>query len=509
MARVVIGLDVSGAGWKYAVAAGPSKDRIRVIEYGRFDPPPVDFDYLFSDEMDEIDLEEKVSEWAEAFYAKLEPYLGSDPDVVVGIPRELVTIRSLDVPFTKDSRIAQVLPYEAEASLALDADELVFDFYALGSREEETRVLAAAVEREKIHSLLTLFKLVGIDPMVVAPTPLSLHHLGRVTGPAANGVPSRTGYLQIENGGVFLTVTEQDKSVFTASFHASEDEGPSTGAGTSLLQNIGRAIHYLEGFKTVGAGCPPPLKKLFVTGDPAKVGPTVSELEQRLGLEVMPFKIAPAAVTEDTQLNPDRDLAMATSLALALQGMSTGKKAGLNFRKGEFSFRHERKALIKKAIFPATLLVTLVLSIVFSASVTGSSSDENSAAIVDLMKKEFAAYFPGEPIVDPTVQIKNKLDETKAKKIKYEDLSNPSALTVMAALSSAVPDDLVVTITSFDFKGDKLVLKGECEELDIPNKVAKELEKVPIFKKVDLGNVTSGKEKKFTIDIDLREKGRP
>ena len=82
-----------------------------------------------------------------------------------------------DLPFTQNNIIARVLPGEVESTLPFDADELVFDFFPISQLEKETKILSAAIKKEHITTLLNRLKLMHIDPIIIAPTALTFHHL--------------------------------------------------------------------------------------------------------------------------------------------------------------------------------------------------------------------------------------------------------------------------------------------------------------------------------------------
>jgi general secretion pathway protein L len=506
MTKNVIGLEISESGWRAAVVTRASKEKIKIDNYFSFPDPPFDFNALFTEDFggEPEEFEEKYIDWSEKVTDALSPYMKNSSGIVVGIPQEYFTLRVLDLPFSQPAKISSVLPYEAESTLPFDADELIFDFYPVDQKDDHTTILAAAVKKEELSGLLSNLKLIGLDPVIVAPTSMALHHLNGFFHKTNGGPPERTAFIKAEEKKARFIVIDNGRGIFSASFNI--DENTETYSIT-LLEKITLAIHHLEGFIPGETGCPPSLKNIVLIGNK---GP-LTELEERLGesldADITTFNIPASSITDDTDISIDPE--MAGPLALALQKAAANGSPSMNFRRQEFSYRPEHQELIKRAIFPAFLIIMLFISAFMWSSVGGSSEEQEALMIRDQMKMDFQKNFPGSPLIDPAAQIKQKVIDAKAKHIKYQALVLPSALDVLAAVSSSIDKNIDVKISSFTYK-EKVDIQGETEELDAPNQITKSLTKVPFFKEVELDKVSqTGSKVKFTIHIDLKGETKP
>jgi len=266
LAKLVIGLDLSGDRWKCVVASRGFKEKVRVESFVSFPPlpfPPLDF---LSDFDEEPERDEAVLDWLDEIREVLDPVIKGSGDVVVGLPQEAVSLRVLELPFSQTAKISRVLPFEAESSLPFDSDDLVFDFYPLHHLDGHTRVLCASIKRERVSALLKHLKLLGLDPVILVPTTMTFHHLLGFLAPASDEGASRTAFLNIGESASQLSVVEGARTIFAtgipvgAGLRDDAGEGEDTitpGLSEALTMTFKRQFHFLEGFSSEGAGCPP------------------------------------------------------------------------------------------------------------------------------------------------------------------------------------------------------------------------------------------------------------
>lgn len=529
MARAVIGLDLSETSWKSVVVSRGLKEKIRIHGYATFPALPFLPRELMCRSEDPLPLDQSLSEFATQFSDSMTPLSHDASGFIIGIPEEVVTLRVLELPFTQASKIAQVLPLEAESSLAFDADDLLFDFFPLASAGGRTRVLCAAVKKDQVLTLLDRLKIMRIDPIIISPTALCFHHLLGLIAVGPETPDQRVAFVNVGEHQTELSVVEGKRTIFAMTLDAgmcprpvaaeegTEPETPGPPGADhlipALLPVLKRAIHYLEGFAITANGAPPPLAKIILLGEGATLPGLTERLSEELGVETVHFRIPPEALEEAPEMSEDLHPRLGPALALALQKVLPDGRPGLNFRKGAFIFKPERQALIRKLIFPGVLAGVLVLCIGARALIFGSAQQNQAKAAQTEMAAAFKANFPGAPVVDPAAQLRQFLEDAKLKQTKYQDLSLPTALDVLSAVSTVIPPTISVTIRSFDYKGDRVTIYGNALKYDDPNQITKLLTQVPFFAKVDLENVTqvnkdTNPEVQFTIKIELR-KGNP
>ena len=113
----------------------------------------------------------------------------------------------------------------------------------------------------------------------------------------------------------------------------------------------------------------------------------------------------------------------------------------------------------------------------------------------------------GEAIAGFLPHVNGLLEQAKVKSNNYVDLSSPEALDVLAAISAAIPPEIDVTVTAFEYKGDRASIAGTAARLEDPNEITKRLSQVPIFGKVEMESSTKTNNDlyRFRINVNLKK----
>ncbi|HEU4538623.1 MAG TPA: pilus assembly protein PilM, partial [Polyangiaceae bacterium] len=149
------------------------------------------------------DLAEAVRQAAAAFAPSCD-------GVAVAIGGEQIFWRRFDVPATALRQLANVVPFEIEAQLPVDIDQVVFDYRTLGRGDGDSIPILAAVAREdEVRARVELVRgAIAAEPELVVPGPLALASLTPVVPELAAASPaalvdlgaSRTDVVILEAG---------------------------------------------------------------------------------------------------------------------------------------------------------------------------------------------------------------------------------------------------------------------------------------------------------------------
>jgi general secretion pathway protein L len=90
-------------------------------------------------------------------------------EVVVVAPGSSVTLAKPELPVKAGSKLAQVVPYAMEESLAGEVEQFHF---AIGATDDAGATQVAALRREELRSWLDAFHAAGMDPVAVVPDTL-------------------------------------------------------------------------------------------------------------------------------------------------------------------------------------------------------------------------------------------------------------------------------------------------------------------------------------------------
>ncbi len=95
--------------------------------------------------------------------------IAADRSVVVIAPGSSVTLARPELPVKSGARIAQVVPYAMEESLAGEVEQFHF---AVGPTDDSGATLVAALRREELRGWLDALAGAGIEPLAVVPDTL-------------------------------------------------------------------------------------------------------------------------------------------------------------------------------------------------------------------------------------------------------------------------------------------------------------------------------------------------
>jgi general secretion pathway protein L len=97
--------------------------------------------------------------------------VAAERQVVVIAPGSSITLARPELPVKSGTKLAQVVPYAMEESLAGEVEQFHF---AIGSADEAGATLVAALRREELRGWLDALAAAGIEPVAVVPDTLCL-----------------------------------------------------------------------------------------------------------------------------------------------------------------------------------------------------------------------------------------------------------------------------------------------------------------------------------------------
>ena len=90
--------------------------------------------------------------------------VSSDATLYLALPGDALSIRTLELPFTDQRKIDQVIGYELEGQIVYSLEDVVFDHVVVRSGDDGSSVLAVAARRDVVAAWLDALKGKGIDP---------------------------------------------------------------------------------------------------------------------------------------------------------------------------------------------------------------------------------------------------------------------------------------------------------------------------------------------------------
>lgn len=185
--KVSLGIDIRG-GLLCHVLLSKAFGRVQLLDWG----------------IDELPAEEQ--DRGEALEEKLTGLLARLPQrpafVTVGLPRRVVTMRSVSMPAVSEEELKGILDYEVERHIPFPPEEALYDFQVLERDAEKATVLLAASRKEEVGRHLAILEKAGIKPTALGVSTLAsfnalLYNQGRGVEPLRALIDLRDGEIEL------------------------------------------------------------------------------------------------------------------------------------------------------------------------------------------------------------------------------------------------------------------------------------------------------------------------
>ncbi|MBF0224448.1 MAG: PilN domain-containing protein [Desulfobacterales bacterium] len=416
--------------------------------------------------------------------------------LAVALPPDDITYRNLSVPFKEERKIRQMLPFELESKLLLQAEDIEIDFYALKSFEnkENTDIVTCAISKEKLKFYFDFFDAYNIVPEIIT----------------SKGYSTALAFSRISDfseNHLFLDI-DKEKAILCFSFSKQiciirSLKMPSSDKIKFICSSIRQAIDYFEEVFGVEFN----VENLVITGSGIENSiHSEKEIEESLGIKVKKLDLINhvnirVKLDDTSSWNP---CLMDGALALALIENETIE--GLNFQKKTFAFKkiwEEHKSdFIKTGIVGLFAIILLFINIIFDINSLNSEFLKEQKQINEIVKLTFPEI---NKIVDSVQQVKIKLKELKEKNLLNQELvNNVFAIDILNEISQKIPKTINVEISRLVIGPEGVQLSGVTDTYNSIDEIKGKIERSDIFKKVIISSATAGKNGiDFKLKIDI------
>jgi len=437
---------------------------------------------------------------------------------VCGLPFSLLSVRNLALPFTDVKKIAQALPFELEEQLIAPLDAVAYDFCPSKRTNEGSLVVAFAVEKDLLGSLLGDLQGV-VDPDAVTPAMVPL--AAQIAARNRDGhnfllvhadLHSISIALVVENKPVFyrrLSHPEQMILHPPVSFVNGEAKVADRAAAEEcvrlLSQAIGRSLDYFR-IESKEHSLP---EWVALTGPLANMDGMAEILAASLGLPVTTVDLLSLARISCTAEQTEQWLGQQydRALALSLQGLSRG---GVNLRRLAFakqrSFYSSRKQLVAALAAAAMLLVGGLAYMGYDYRLL----QRRDKALTAEMTAIFKSAFPGvTKVQDPYVEMQARLKSAHGPESPMPlFVADRRTLDLLADVSSRIPATLALRVSRLSIDREAVLIKGTTDTFNSVETIKSLLSASPRYKSVQIVSATADKEKKtgairFEVQLQL------
>ena len=226
--------------------------------------------------------------------------------VTVGLPRSLVTMRSVSMPAVGEEELKGILDYEVERHVPFPPEDAAYDFQVLEKDAEKATVLLAAARKDEVGRYLSLLGEAGIKPTALGvSTCASLNALLYNQGRGAKPV---TALIDLRNGEAEIGVAKGGTLRYCRYLKLG-----SLAPLDVLLPEISGLLAHLEGQGGQHEG------RIALSGSGGGRGDLLHHLAERTGLEVEFLR--PFQRIRGEGVDPHTAQSLGAAVGLALNGL--------------------------------------------------------------------------------------------------------------------------------------------------------------------------------------------
>ncbi len=436
---------------------------------------------------------------AEALRQAAAPFAANCDGVAVAISGEQIFWRRFDVPATALRQLANVVPFEIEAQLPVDIDQVVFDYRTLGRADAggSIPILAAAAREDEVRARIALVQgAIGLEPEAVVPGPLALACLTAAVPELAAASPVAIVDLGLTRTDV--VVLEGGQPAFARTVSAGSQGLPGTAGALAreLRQTLGA-------WRALGGA---PVAAVFIAGGGSSIAGAENFLTDHLGA---PTRILPAPRLEGVppeQLAGFGRYAKAVGLALSL----APRPRPLNLRQGPLAYERGFGFLRERVPLLAGLGSVILVSFLFATWAEMRSLDrerETLAGALAVVSKDVL----GEETRD-AARATELLDKGPGG-ADEDPLPRADAFDVLAKLADAVPADVKHDVEEIDVQRGapqasmRVNIHGVVPKVQDAENLATKLKESRCFHDVKLVKTSQqigGEGQKYHMEFELR-----
>jgi len=462
----------------------------------------------------------------------------------IAAPGDQLSMRVLELPFTDQRKIDQVIGYELESQIVNPIEDVVFDHLVVAQRPEGSTVMAVAARRDDLATLIGAAEAQGVHPRAIYAAPVTYRTLFPAAEAAGDGaaVPchmvldfghARTNVSVVRGGNAIYARTirrggEHLTAAIAKAFAADTERAELAKRNEAFLVSAGRPATTPLATKLDGvlrealtplvrelkqtlasfrAGNRFDVDAMLVVGGGGRLAGLLPFLEAELGIPARFPSVRPvleaggaqaANVMGEESASPESDsYALASAIALA----ATGGSREIDFRRGPFVYRASFSIIRQKALHLAVLGGALLVAGVIDVSAKLSALGDERKALDKDLKTATQELF-GQPRDDAeaiTTLMRRGFREEMA------PLPKATAFDLLDQISRKVPpaDRVKLDVGELDIRPKKTFIKGTVDTAAAVDEMMAKLKDIDCIDEVTKGSITevSGGAKQFTLNI--------
>jgi general secretion pathway protein L len=456
----------------------------------------------------------------------------STDNVACAISGQRVANRRLDFPFRDSRKLAQAIPFEIEATMPFDLEDLVADWQLVTGERDHGTVAVSVAQKQDVSDFLEILRSAGCSPRILEAEGLALGNLAAIFDfPGVRllvdiGHRKTSVCLCIEGkpvagrtvpiGGMAITeAIARDREI---DLEAAErvkceigflEEAKSTDAVHALAvvdriaRELVRSLDSLD--PTSGSLISHPNCQIILMGGTANLGRIDEYIESQTGVPTH-LLAAPEVPSKAALLKGCDPLLFGPALALALRSSSQALTQ-FNFRQDEFSFRSNYAWLFGPDLRPTwgMALVCLVLA-GLSGIVSIQLESRRAERLEGQLASHYAQFFPDQPIPSRPLAAFSQQVASARERASFLGLygGNLSALDLLTLLSELIPSDLTLKFDEISIDQNVIRIKVAAQNYEAQDRLENVLKSESVFAAADVsGSAKRLKDGSVTFGLSI------
>ncbi|MGC4063551.1 MAG: pilus assembly protein PilM [Polyangiaceae bacterium] len=443
--------------------------------------------------MVEVEISQ-IGDLAAAVRHVAKPLVLHGESVAIAIDGSNSYVQHIELPSTAVQKLEQVVPFELEARVPADIDELVHDYVVVRrkSKDQAVRVLVAAAPVDRVRAAIDTVKgELGREVERVGCGPLPLANLVGHLGPEilASGP---VAVIDLGSRRMDVLVVEEGQVVFarTVAIGITALPDGASQIAASIRQTL--IAYAASGGVSVTT--------IYLTGEGANVAGAEAYLSTEVRSSVIGLPIPQGIdVAESERANIPRFM---KALGVALGLGSRPKDPDL--RRGPLAFQRGYAFLKEKAPLLSGLATAFVISVMFSTWAEMRGLDKQHEVLAAQLANVTRTVL-GQEVSEPEAAmelLQKKRSSDEADPMPYMD-----AFDVVVEISKAVPEQITHDIEEFDMQKERVKLTGIVGSAAEAQEIVSKLKEHRCFQELRLGKVTqvvNSDRQKYGVEWDVR-----
>jgi general secretion pathway protein L len=450
------------------------------------------------DALVEVSLAEHTST-AEAIRRACEGLALQGDPLACGFAGDGCFVHRLELPPAAVKRLAEIVPFELEAQVPVDVDELVYDYSQLSLSKEGLVVLAAAARTSDVQQRIDLLRTaIAREPERISLGGFPLANLASMSAAIAAAGP--VALLDMGDLRSELVILKNGRPVFNRTLSAGVEGLPASATVLAAALRQSLAAWSLTGGAQV--------QTLYLVGAGSDSPGAEQYLGQELGITVAP--LPPLEFSQVAESVSSMVPRFATAIGIAL-GLRTGAR-DLDLRRGALSFQRGFGFLREKVPVLAGLSAAVLVSFLFYAwAQSRTLTKEYEMLTAELSQQAKQAL--NEETSDPE-RVAQLLDEQASAKEK-DPQPTMDAFDVMVRFAEAVPQDITHDVEEFDVQRSHVKVYGIVDVAEQAEQVASALQTQECFDGVKVSKIAqkvNSDRQKYTLEFEIKcpeDKAKP